>query len=296
MTAAQATPASAPSSLPSSRPDPLGLVWITGAGKGIGRALALHLLAEGVAVAGSARTTADLASLAAEAKARALPGALSTHPLDITDARAVARVVAMIERQRGPIRTAVLNAGTHIPMGLDDFSTATLRRLVEVNLLGTAACLEALVPLFRARTPDGAGLRGRLAVVGSVAGYRGLPTSAAYGATKAGLANMLESLKPEADAAGVRLFLVNPGFVRTPLTDRNPFPMPFLMEPEAAAARLARGLRGRSFEITFPRRLAWLLKLGRMLPDALYFALVRRVTGAGTDAASPARTDKEPAA
>lgn len=119
--------------------------------------------------------------------------------------------------------------------------------------------------------------RGHIAVISSVAGFGGLPTSAAYGATKAGLINLCEALKPEYDLAGIKLQIVNPGFVRTPLTDKNDFPMPFLMEPEAAAAALMRGLQSNRFEITFPRRLSWTLKLLQVLPYPLYFAVTRRL-------------------
>ena len=118
---------------------------------------------------------------------------------------------------------------------------------------------------------------GRIAVVASVAGYRGLPTAAAYGMTKAGLINMAEALKPELDGHGVTIQVVNPGFVRTPLTDRNPFPMPFLMEPDAAAEAFYRGLQSNRFEIIFPRRFAYLLKVLRLLPAPLAFAVTRRM-------------------
>ncbi|MFZ1414269.1 MAG: SDR family NAD(P)-dependent oxidoreductase [Defluviicoccus sp.] len=244
-------------------------VWITGAGKGLGRALALELARRGWLVAASARTAADLDSLCREASS--LPGRIEAFPLDVTDGDAVAHTVAAIEESCGPLATAVLNAGTHIPVSAAHLTAAPFRTLIESNVMGVVHGLATLLPRFIERRA------GHIAVVASVAGYRGLPTGAAYGASKAALINMCESLKPELDPLGVRLRLVNPGFVKTPLTDKNPFPMPFLMDVDAAAARFADGLEGNRFEITFPRRFTWLLKALRLLPYPLYFALTRRL-------------------
>lgn len=166
---------------------------------------------------------------------------------------------------------AVLNAGTHIPVSATNLTAEPFSTLIETNLMGVVHGLAALLPRFIERRA------GHVAVVASVAGYRGLPTGAAYGATKAALINMCESLKPELDSLGIRLTLVNPGFVKTPLTDKNPFAMPFLMDVDRAAARLADGLETKRFEITFPRRFTWLLKALRVLPYPLYFALTRRL-------------------
>ena len=157
-----------------------------------------------------------------------------------------------------------------------EFTAAGLRDLMAVNVMGTAACLEALMPRMMARR------QGRIAVVASVAGYRGLPTSAYYGATKAALINLTESLKFDLDQAGVTIQLIDPGFVKTPLTDRNDFPMPFLISAELAADRIARGLRSRQFEIAFPRVFVAIMKLLRCLPYALYFPLVGRSDAAMT--------------
>ncbi|RKQ73289.1 SDR family NAD(P)-dependent oxidoreductase [Oceanibaculum indicum] len=244
------------------------LVWITGASYGLGREVALQLARRGDRVAVSARSADKLKGLAGEVP----EGLILPYELDVTDGKVTAETVARIEAEHGPIDIALLNAGTHEPVSADDFKAEKLRKLVELNLMGTANCLEPLLATFRNRR------RGQIAIVASVAGYRGLPTSAAYGATKAGLINMAESLKPECDRLGVKMQIVNPGFVRTPLTDRNPFPMPFLMEPEDAAAALIRGLDGDGFEITFPKRFTYLLKILRCLPYALYFPMIRRAT------------------
>jgi len=244
-----------------------GVVWITGASSGIGRALALRLAQQGQRVVISARRADELAALAA-----AHPG-IAAWPLDVTDAGAVAAAVPAIEAAYGAIALAVLNAGTHEPTPARDFRAAAVRRLVEVNLMGVVHCLDAALAAMRARGS------GHIAVVASVAGYRGLPTAAGYGATKAALINLCEALKPECDALGIKLQLVNPGFVETPLTERNPFPMPFLIPVERAIDRLLAGLAGGAFEITFPRRFAFILKLLRLLPYRLYFPLIRRKTG-----------------
>lgn len=242
-------------------------VWITGAGKGIGRAVALKLAEDGWRVAASARTRADLDALEREAPAGRIVG----YPLDVTDIEATRRVVGEMERTLGLPDTVILNAGTHKPTPADNFSIADVRTLVETNLMGTANGLAEIMPRFMARGS------GHIAVVASLAGYRGLPTSAGYGASKAALINMCEALKPELDKHGVTLTLINPGFVKTPLTDKNTFPMPFLVSAEEAATRIVRGLSATAFEVTFPTRFAWLMKGLRALPDRLFFAVTRRM-------------------
>ncbi len=246
-------------------------VWITGASSGIGRALALLLARNGDDVAASARRADELALLVAEAGAS--PGRIVAFPVDVADAAAMARTCAAIEAALGPLDLAVFNAGTHEPVSVESFTPAPFRRLMAINYMGVVNGIAAVLPGFIARRG------GHVAVVSSVAGYRGLPQAAAYGPTKAALINLCEALKLDLDRHGVRISVVNPGFVKTPLTDRNPFPMPFLMPVEDAARRLLAGLDRGGFEITFPRRFTWLVKLARILPYALYFRLIRRATG-----------------
>ncbi|NJO38298.1 MAG: SDR family NAD(P)-dependent oxidoreductase [Rhizobiales bacterium] len=247
------------------------VVWITGASSGIGRALARNLARRGRTIAASARDAAELRALAEEARDDA--GSIHPFALDITDAGQCAATVGTITATLGPIALAVLNAGTHHPVAAETFEAADFARLIEVNLIGTGNCL---APLLQRMIPARAG---HIAIVASVAGYRGLPTSAYYGASKAALINLAEALKFDLDRHGIRLQLINPGFVRTPLTDKNAFPMPFLMEVEVAAERMADGFERHAFEITFPRRFAWSLKLLRILPYRLYFPIVSRMTG-----------------
>lgn len=247
---------------------PRRTAWITGASSGLGRALAVHMARDGWDVLVSARNAGALADLAVQSRGRIHP-----FPLDITDRQAVAKTVSEMVTHHGGIDVAVLNAGTYEPDGAAEFSAERLADIVGLNLLGTGNCLEPLLAHFRARRG------GHVAMVGSLSGYRGLPRAASYGASKAGLIALAESLRAEAQPLGLKVQVVNPGFVETPLTARNDYPMPFLMPVDAAAAALYRGLMGNSFEIVFPRRFAAILKLARMLPYALYFPLVRRVTG-----------------
>jgi NAD(P)-dependent dehydrogenase (short-subunit alcohol dehydrogenase family) len=243
-------------------------IWITGASSGIGRELALHYARAGNTVAVSARRRQELETLAA-----GLPGRIAAFPVDVTDAAAMAACVAAIETALGPLDLVILNAGIYAKAGIDLFDLALFRRHVEINYMGVVNGIAAILPRFLARGG------GQIAVTSSVAGYRGLPQAAAYGPTKAALINLCESLKPDLDRRGVRISIVNPGFVKTPMTEPNTFPMPFLMAPDAAARRIAAGLDAGKFEVAFPRRFTFMLKLARMLPYGLYFRLVRRLTG-----------------
>lgn len=242
------------------------VAWITGAGKGIGRAVALLLSAKGWTLAASARTETDLETLQAEAV-----GEIRIYPVDVTDADAMAKTVATIESDLGEIDLAILNAGTHQKESAAQLSIDNTRHLMDVNFMGTVHGLVPVIERFVARK------RGHIAVVASLAGYRGLPTAAAYGASKAALINMCESMRPELEAEGVTLSLINPGFVETPLTDKNDFDMPFLIPAEKAASAIIAGLEAKRFEISMPTRFAIIMKLLRVLPDPLFFALTRRM-------------------
>jgi len=240
--------------------------WIIGASSGIGRGLAEALSAHGYTVVASARRADVLQSLAEEAA-----GEVIAWPLDAGDQAAVAEAVERIEGEHGPLDLAIYCAGVWRPMRLGDFSAQALRETFETNLLGAANMVEALLPRFCERG------FGHIALVSSVAGYRGLPMSAAYGASKAALTHMGEALRPECERAGITLQVISPGFVATPMTEVNEFPMPFLIDVDRAVRRILRGLESRRFEIHFPRRLSWQLKLLRCMPYPLFFALTRRM-------------------
>jgi NAD(P)-dependent dehydrogenase (short-subunit alcohol dehydrogenase family) len=200
-------------------------------------------------------------------------GRISAHLLDVTDEAAVAGVAATVWRDVGAIDLAVFAAGRHIPVDAAAFEVEPFRQLVEINFMGVVYGLAGVVPRMVERGV------GHIAVVSSIAGYRGLPTASAYGATKGALNNMTEALKFDLEPKGIKVQLVCPGFVRTPMTDKNPFPMPFLMEPEDAAEAFYRGLQGSVFEINFPRRFTFMMNLLCALPHRLYMAVTRWGTG-----------------
>jgi NAD(P)-dependent dehydrogenase (short-subunit alcohol dehydrogenase family) len=248
-----------------------GIVWITGASTGIGRALALELVQRGYVVAATARGEEKLSSLAAEAAAQG--GRVVPFPCDVTDQARMAATVAAIETELGPIALAVFNAGNYFPAKGERLSVENFVKTYEINLFGV---VNGLVPAVDAMKGRGFG---QVAIVGSVSGYGGLPLASAYGASKAAVNNMAEALKFDFDKMNIRIQVINPGFVDTPLTEKNTFPMPGLMKVEDATRRFADGLERGGFEVCFPRRLAWTLKLVNLLPHALYFPLMKRAMG-----------------
>lgn len=243
------------------------LVWITGASSGIGAALAQQMAARGARVAISSRSKEALDAVAASDRENIFP-----FPLDVTESTAVVETVAAIEDAHGPIEQAVLNAGSYVKTPVDGFRAEDVERMMRVNVVGLAYGLEALMPRMIARG------RGALALMASVAGYRGLPFAAGYCGSKAAVIAMGQSLKAELDAKGVKMQVICPGFVRTPLTDQNDFPMPFLMTPEEAARRIADGLDSDVFEVAFPKRFAWQLKTLQKIPDWMFFPLIKKST------------------
>ena len=248
------------------------LVWLVGASSGIGAALAGQLLTAGYRVAVSSRRIERLRELGGEVSGTTEN--FGAFPVDVTNEQAVHVCVEAIEAQMGPIEIAIINAGDYAPMPLEAFDTRLFRRLIEVNYMGVVNCLAALLPVL---IPRGAG---QILVTASIAGYRGLPLAAPYSASKAAVINLAESLQPELYQRGVRMRVINPGFVDTPLTQKNRFRMPFLMTTEAAARRIIAALEHDHFEVAFPRRFAWLMKVLRCLPYRIYFPLVKRITRA----------------
>jgi NAD(P)-dependent dehydrogenase (short-subunit alcohol dehydrogenase family) len=249
-----------------------GVVWITGASSGIGRSVALEFARRGWTVAASARRESELEALAAEAAP--LAGRIVAHAVDVTDANGMERTAATIETTHGPIALAFFNAGIAPYMTAPNIDVAAVKQAFDVNVLGVVHGLAAVMPLMSKRG------FGQIGVNASIAGYGGLPRAAAYGATKAAMIHMCEALRFDCDKLGLIMQVINPGFVETPLTGKNDFPMPFLMKNDEAARRVVDGFAKGGFEITFPRRFAYLLKAVNLLPYPLYFALVSRITGA----------------
>jgi NAD(P)-dependent dehydrogenase (short-subunit alcohol dehydrogenase family) len=248
-----------------------GVAWITGASTGIGRQLALDLAAEGYVVAATARGEDQLdevARMAASLKGRILP-----VPCDVTDAAAMEQALERIEKELGPVVLAVFNAGSYQPTHGDRLEVGNFEATYRVNLMGV---INGLVPVVGRMQRRG---YGQIAVVGSATAYYGLPAAAAYGSSKAALNSLAQSLKFDFDRLNIRLQVINPGFVDTPQTKKNKFRMPALMPVEKASERIAAGLRTGGFEVTFPRRLTWVLKVATCLPQPLYHWLVRRATG-----------------
>ncbi len=244
-------------------------VWIVGASTGIGAALARQVAAQGALVALSARSRERLGETAAACGEAAL-----IEPMDVTRAADYARVRDSLVARWGEIDLVVLNAGTYGAERAWELTDAGIRTTLETNLVGVMNGVGAVTPLFCER---GAGA---IAIVGSVAGYGGLPRSAVYGPSKAALINFAESLYLDLGPRGISVFLVSPGFVATPLTERNKFRMPALISAEQAAAAIVAGFARGKFEIHFPKRFTCVLRAMRWLPRRTYFALVRRLTGA----------------
>ncbi len=241
-------------------------VWIIGASSGIGRTLAEAFLERGARVAVSARREDALHRLAA-----ARPKA-TVMAFDLIDRAAFARAQDDLYQGWGGIDLVVFSAGAYAPMRTWELDPTRLDEMLDINLRAPMAAAAHLIPLLLKQGG------GSIAFVASVAGYRGLPKAAAYGPTKAALINFAETLYLDLELRGISVFLINPGFVATPMTAGNDFAMPALISPQQAAEEIIAGFARGSFEIHFPRRFTGWLKLLRLLPYSLYFALVRRFT------------------
>ena len=244
------------------------VVWIVGASSGIGRATASRLHALGATVVVSARNEAALnAFVATHAGSHAVA-------LDVGDRAAMADASRQVLALRGRLDVAMYCAGHYRAVHAGDFDLEELLRHMQVNYVGALHMLDTVLPAVMAQR------HGHISLVSSVAGYRGLPHAMAYGPSKAALQHLAETLYLDLHPLGIGVSVINPGFVATLLTAENRFDMPALLTPEQAAQHIVQGWARGRFDIHFPKRFTLWLKLMRLLPHGLYFAAVRRATGA----------------
>ncbi|MBA3523257.1 MAG: SDR family NAD(P)-dependent oxidoreductase [Geodermatophilaceae bacterium] len=244
-------------------------IWVTGASSGIGAALANELDRRGAKVAISARREDRLTELA--------QGRMHVQPLDVTDRDAVLAAGDAVRAALGGLDVAVLNAGAWDQVMIDDWDAEVFQRHFDVNLMGMVNCVQAVMPAMIAAKA------GMIVGVASVAGYRGMPNSEAYGATKAAQINLLESLRVDLRRRGVMVQTVCPGFVKTEMTERNTFPMPWIMSPEDAAYKMADGIASGRPEVVFPLPMLLLMKTARLIPVRAWAALLSRATKKPSD-------------
>ncbi|MDX9886651.1 SDR family NAD(P)-dependent oxidoreductase [Thauera sp.] len=242
-------------------------VWIVGASSGIGEALALELSRRGARLALSARSAERL-----EAACTACGGALAL-PMDLSRDGEIEQARDQLLAAWGGIDLVVFNAGTYRPLRAWELTAEAVRETLATNLIGTMSGTAAVLQTLLEQG------HGAIALVGSVAGYGGLPKATVYGPSKAALINFAEVLHLDLAPRGIDVFLINPGFVATPLTAQNDFTMPALLTPAQAADAIVDGFASGAFEIHFPKRFTRVLKLLQWLPRRVYFALIRRATG-----------------
>ena len=243
------------------------VVWLVGASSGIGRATASALHARGARVVVTARNGPALDAFVAQH-----PGSLAVVA-DAARPGALRNAARQVLEDRGHIDLAMYCAGHYKAMRATAFDLDDALRHQQVNYVGALFLLDAVLPLLLARRA------GHVSLVSSVAGYRGLPQSLGYGPTKAALINLAQALYLDLHPIGLGVSVINPGFVRTPLTAGNDFAMPALISPETAAEEILKGWAAGRFEIHFPKRFTWWMKALRHLGDGLYFTAVRRGTG-----------------
>lgn len=241
--------------------------WVTGASTGLGRAIALRLASGGCRVAISARSADKLAALAAEHPS------LVPFPLDVTDTEATAAVAEQIIAQMGVPDLVVLNAGIGVFKNSARLDANLFRRAIETNTIGIANALAPIVPGMVARGS------GHIALMGSLASYRGFPRAAHYAPTKAAVKSLAECLRCDLEEKGIDITLISPGYIETDLTEGIEVPKPGLMGLAPAVDRIMRGLEGRRYEIAFPWHIAYLVKLGARVWSEAYFFVIRWTVG-----------------
>ena len=241
------------------------VIWITGASSGIGKALAIKFGENGWVVAASARRENLLNEL------KNINQNIFSFPLDVTKIDKCKITAQNILDQLGKIDICVFGTGMHDPKSEKKFNLDSIRKIMEVNYFGTMNSINAIYEYFSEKK------NGQISIISSVAGYRGLPAAGAYCASKSALTSFAESLNFDMKTKNVRVSLISPGFIKTPMTDQNEFPMPMIKSPEFAANEIYKGLtKNKGFEIHFPKTFTYFLKFLQMLPSSLYFKLVAK--------------------
>ena len=242
-------------------------IWITGGSTGIGKALAIKFANEGWNVAISARRENLLKEISEKYEN------IFSFPLDVTDKSKCKEVFGNIKDKFDNIDICFFSTGTWDPKKEKDIDVEQMEEVFKINFFGTVNSIKAVEKHFKEKNS------GIISIVSSIAGYRGLPNSTGYGPSKSALNTLAESLYFDFKRFGVRVCLVSPGFIKTPMTDKNDFKMPFLKTPEYAADKIYDGLTNKNiFEIHFPKALTILLKIFSFLPSKLYFGLIGRMT------------------
>jgi len=242
-------------------------IWITGGSTGIGKTLAIKFASKGWNVAVSARRQELLNELSNQYEN------ISAFPLDVTDKQKCAEVFDQIKKKYEDIDICFFSTGTWNPIKEKEIDVEQIEEVFKINFFGTVNTIKAVEQYFRDRK------KGTITIVSSIAGYRGLPNSTGYGPSKSALNNLAESLYFDFKRFGVRVCLVSPGFIKTPMTDKNDFKMPFIKTTDYAANKIYDGLINKNvFEIHFPKSLTIILKILSFLPSKLYFSLVGQMT------------------
>ena len=237
-------------------------IWITGASSGIGKSLAEKFALEGWKVAVSERRKEILDEMAKNEN-------ISAYPLDVTSQEQINNVFSKIINDFNNLDLCVFSSGTYDPKLEQEINIKQNKFVMETNFFGVLYCIKSVEKYFKDKK------EGHISIVSSIAAYRGLPNSSGYGPSKAALTNLAESLYFDFKKYNVRISLVSPGFIKTPLTDKNEFPMPFIKSPEFAAEKMFNGLtKSKAFEIHFPKALTLLLKFLRILPYRIYLFLI----------------------
>ena len=241
------------------------IIWITGASSGIGKALAIKFAEKGWTVAASARREGLLEDL------NKFNQNIYSFPLDVTEIENCKLVANKIIEKFGSIDICVFGTGMHDPKSEKRFNLNKIREIMEVNYFGTMNSINSIYEYFSEKK------NGQISIISSVAAYRGLPAAGAYCASKAALTSYAESLNFDMQMKNVKVSLISPGFIKTPMTDQNDFPMPMIKSPEFAANEIFKGLtEKKSFEIHFPKAFTYFLKFLQILPSSIYFKLVSK--------------------